>query len=177
MTRKKQEPSNDRLYPMDDSPVIFSLKDTPDINFVGRYVKEEAMFMLSLNDNHSDFVPRMEVAEWHYVLDHPTIKKECSNKKRSRKSKKTETDEKENNVQSFSVPPTLPSIPPFLQDFVNNIQQQMGHQFHTINVKVIGEDELHTLPIEALEQIREKAVEDENWELATKVRDILNSKK
>jgi hypothetical protein len=177
MKRKKQEPSNDSLYPMDDSPVIFSLKETPNINFVGRYVKEEAMFMLSLNDNKSDFVPRKEVAEWHYVLDHPTIKKECSNKKRTRKSKKSKTEEKENNVQSFSVPLPLPPLPPFLQGFVNHLQQQMGHKFQAINVKVIGEDELHTLPTEALEKIRQKAVDDENFELATKIRDIINSKK
>jgi hypothetical protein len=177
MTRKSKEPSNDRLYPANDSPVIFSLKQNPDMNFIGRYIKEEAMFLLSLNDEESDFVARKDVAEWHYVLEHPTIIKECSSKKRGRKTKKTDMENKqeENNVKSFSAP-QLPPLPPFLHGFVNHLQQQMGHKFEMINVKFIGDDELDTLPTEALEQIRAKAVEDENFELATKIRDIITSK-
>ena len=53
----------------------------------------------------------------------------------------------------------------------------MGMPFEQVNVRVVGEDELSDLPNEVLEQLLEKAVADENFELATKVRDIIKNKK
>jgi protein-arginine kinase activator protein McsA len=43
-------------------------------------------------------------------------------------------------------------------------------------VRVLGEDDLFELPKEVLEQILEQALSDENFELATKIRDAINSK-
>ena len=41
---------------------------------------------------------------------------------------------------------------------------------------MVGEEDLPTLPNEVLEQILQQALSDENFELATKVRDAINSK-
>jgi hypothetical protein len=75
--------------------------------------------------------------------------------------------------------PQFPKLPPFIMDFINNIERQIGDGFHfpSVNVRVVGENELDTLPIEILQQILDRAVDDENYELAGKVRDVINSKK
>jgi hypothetical protein len=179
MARSPKKQVNKRIYPKDDSPVIFNLIDDNQINFIGRYIEEEEMFMLSLNDNESDFVPRTHVEKWCYVLDHPTIQSECLPKKRSSRKKKndetTDDSNPKNSNQTFSIP-IQSELPPFIQDIVNNIQQELGGVFHSVNVKVVGEDDLHTLPTNLLEQIRDNAVKEENWDLATKVRDIINKR-
>jgi hypothetical protein len=188
MTRKKRRNTTDKGFPIDDRPIIFNLVNSPDINFIGRYVESESMFMLSINDNQSDFVPQTEVEEWWYIDEHPTIISEVLKKKSvkkekikkeekpkyNRNAKKTENKGNTTNQQSFSAPP-LPPIPPFLKGFVKHIQQQMGMQFEQVNVRVVGEDELDQLPNNVLEQLLNKAVEDENFELATKIRDIIKT--
>ena len=88
MARKKSRPTTDKGFPVDDRPVIFNLIDTKDINFVGRYIESESMFMLSINDNQSDFVPQADVDEWWYVDEHPTIISEVLTKKSLKKDKK-----------------------------------------------------------------------------------------
>lgn len=82
------------------------------------------------------------------------------------------------NDDDFSAPP-FPKLPPFLMNFVNNLQRQIGDGFHfeSVNVRVVGEDDLDTLPIEILQQILDRAVEEERYELAVKVRDAINKKK
>lgn len=94
-----------------------------------------------------------------------------------------ENDSNKNNDSSKndndnSAPP-FPKLPPFIMDFINNIQQQIGIGFHfqSVNVRVVGEDDLDTLPNEILQQILDRAVDDERYELAVKVRDAINSKK
>jgi hypothetical protein len=76
MTTKNQESSVIGGFPIDERPVIIILKDKADTYYVGRYIESDAMFMLSLNDESSDFVPATEVGEWWYVNEHPTIIKE-----------------------------------------------------------------------------------------------------
>ena len=82
------------------------------------------------------------------------------------------------NDDDFSAP-TFPKLPPFIMDFVNNLEQQMGNgfQFESVNVRIVGEDDLDSLPIEVLQQILDRAVEEERYELAVKVRDAINKKK
>ena len=53
----------------------------------------------------------------------------------------------------------------------------MGVHFENVNVRVVGEDDLDTLPNEILSQILENAVTNESFELATKIRDIVNKRK
>jgi hypothetical protein len=71
------------------------------------------------------------------------------------------------------------SLPSFIIDAVKNIEQQIGSGFHfqSVNVRLVGEDDLDSLPNEVLKQILDKAVEDENYELAVKIRDVINTKK
>jgi hypothetical protein len=76
MTTKNQESSVIGGFPIDERPVIIILKDKADTYYVGRYIESDAMFMLSLNDESSDFTYRGDVAEWWYVNEHPTIIKE-----------------------------------------------------------------------------------------------------
>jgi len=87
-------------------------------------------------------------------------------------------DDSSKNDSDYSVPP-FPNLPPFIMDFINNIEQQVGDGFHfqSVNVRVIGEDDLDTLPKEILQQILDRAVDDERYELAVKVRDVINVKK
>jgi hypothetical protein len=75
--------------------------------------------------------------------------------------------------------PKFPKLPPFIMDFVNNLERQIGdgYRFESVNVRVVGEDDLDTLPNEILQQILYRAVEEERYELAVKVRDAINSKK
>jgi hypothetical protein len=63
-------------YPIDERPVIIILKGKAHTNYVGRYIGTDEMFMLSLNDESSDFIPATEVNEWWYINEHPTIVKE-----------------------------------------------------------------------------------------------------
>ena len=178
MARNLKKKLNQREYPKDDSPVIFNLINDNQVNFIGRYIEEEEMFMLSLNDNESEFVPRTHVEKWYYVLEHPTIQSECLPKKRSSRKKKSNDNSDSNTYKlntDFSIP-IPPQLPPFIQNIVNDIQQELGGVFHSVNVKLVGENELHTLPTNLLEQIRDNAVNEENWDLATKVRDIINKR-
>ena len=192
MTKKKKRITANGGFPIDDRPIIFNLLDGDDVNFVGRYIESDAIFMLSLNNTESDFVAESEVDEWWYIDEHPTILKEVINKKSFKKEKVKKSDtpkaktkdidsesktdsEVNSNIHSFSAP-NLPPLPPHLIDFVQNFQQQTGVQFRNINVRVVGEDELHTLPNDVLEQILNKAVSDEQFELATKIRDIIKKR-
>lgn len=192
MTKKKKRITANGGFPIDDRPIIFNLLDGDDVNFVGRYIESDSIFMLSLNNTESDFVAESEVDEWWYIDEHPTILKEVINKKSFKKEKVKKSDtpktktkdidsesktnsESTPNMQSFSAQ-NLPPIPPFLKDFVQNFQQQTGVQFRNVNVRVVGEDELHTLPNDVLEQILNKAVSDEQFELATKIRDIIKKR-
>jgi hypothetical protein len=76
MTTKKENSSIVGSFPIDDRPVIIILGNNSSTYYVGRYIKSEAMFMLSLNDDSSDFVSETKVGEWWYVNEHPTIIKE-----------------------------------------------------------------------------------------------------
>jgi hypothetical protein len=76
MTQKNENSSALLSLPVDERPIIITLKDKESINYVGRFIKEESLFMLSLNDNSSDFVYDTDVLEWWYVNEHPTIIKE-----------------------------------------------------------------------------------------------------
>lgn len=92
-----------------------------------------------------------------------------------------EANNKKDNSQNDdnnSAPP-FPKLPRFIMDFVKNIEQQVGDgfQFDSVNVRVVGEDDLDTLPNEVLQQILDRAVEEERYELAVKVRDAINNKK
>ena len=196
MTKKKKRISNDKGFPIDERPVIFNVKDSIDINYVGRYIENECMFMLSLNDTQSDFISEKEINEWWYITEHPIVLEEVLNEKYLKKVKinkdkpkyKRKVDDSENKTdfnptatQTFSIPRnnlnTQPPLPPFLRDFVKNIEQQVGFNFQEVNVRVLGEDDLSELPIEVLQQILDKAIADENYELATKVSDLINIKK
>jgi hypothetical protein len=87
-------------------------------------------------------------------------------------------DNSSNNDSDNSAPP-FPKLPPFIMDFINNIEQQVGSGFHfqSVNIRVVGEDDLDTLPNEVLQQILDRAVDEERYELAVKVRDAINIKK
>ena len=87
MTKKNNRKTTENGFPIDDRPVIFNMVETSDINFIGRYIEGEKMFMLSLNDEQSDFVPQTEINEWWYIDEHPTILKEVLNKKTLKKEK------------------------------------------------------------------------------------------
>ena len=76
MTTKNQNSSAIGSFPIDERPVIIICKGKADTYYVGRYIESDAMFMLSLNDVGSDFIPATEVAEWWYVNEHPTIVRE-----------------------------------------------------------------------------------------------------
>jgi hypothetical protein len=76
MTTKKENSSIVGSFPIDDRPVIIILGNNSSTYYVGRYIKSEAMFMLSLNDESSDFVSETKVGEWWYVNEHPIIIKE-----------------------------------------------------------------------------------------------------
>jgi len=211
MTKKTKRPTTEKGFPIDERPVIFNLNDSTDVNFVGRYIESNNMFMLSLNDTQSDFISENEINEWWYIDEHPTIieevitqkdfkkvkvkkeekpkyrrKKDDSENKTSSESKsdsenKTDSENKPNiDASLFSLPRkrkiSMPPLPPFLKDFVEHIQQQAGVHFESVNVRMVGEEDLPTLPNEVLEQILEQALSDENFELATKVRDAIKSK-
>ena len=78
--KKKEEKNENSIivgsFPIDERPVIIVLKGKAHTHYVGRYIGTDEMFMLSLNDESSDFVPATEVNEWWYINEHPTIVKE-----------------------------------------------------------------------------------------------------
>jgi hypothetical protein len=203
MTKKTKRPTTEKGFPIDERPVIFNLNDSPDVNYVGRYIKSESMFMLSINDTESDFVSEKNINEWWYIDEHPIIIEEVITQKDFKKSKvkkeekpkyirkkddsenKTDSENKSSSeptseTHNFSLPRSkklsMPPLPPFLRDFVEHIQQQAGVHFESVNVRMVGEEDLPTLPNEVLEQILQQALSDENFELATKIRDTLKSK-
>ena len=190
MTKKNNRKTTENGFPIDDRPVIFNMVETSDINFIGRYIEGEKMFMLSLNDEQSDFVPQTEINEWWYIDEHPTILKEVLNKKTLKKEKikkvenqkyrrkSNDSDDKTestDNTRNFSAPKLSP-LPNFLKGFVKDLQESLGVQFESVQVRAIGQDELHTLPVEVLQQLLEKAEADENFELAIIVRDEISKK-
>jgi hypothetical protein len=73
MTQKIENSSALLSLPVDERPIIIVLKDKESINYVGRFINEESLFMLSLNENSSDFVYQEDILEWWYVNEHPTI--------------------------------------------------------------------------------------------------------
>jgi hypothetical protein len=76
MAIKKQKVIRIGCFPKDESPVIIKLKGNEELTYLGRYIKSEAMFLLSLNSKTSDFVSEQEVEMWWYINEHPTIVKE-----------------------------------------------------------------------------------------------------
>lgn len=109
-------------------------------------------------------------------------KKNKSSKKKAKKLKKrnVSSDSSEPHTLSFEIPSkrhvSFPAPPPFLIDLMNNLQQQVGGDFHTVNIRVVNESELDTLPNNILEQILTKAVSDESYDLASKIRDIIKNR-
>jgi hypothetical protein len=92
-----------------------------------------------------------------------------------------EANNEKNNSQNDdnnSAPP-FPKLPKSVMDFVKNFERQVGSGFHfeSVNIRVVGEDDLDTLPNEVLQQILDRAVEEERFELAVKIRDAINNKK
>jgi hypothetical protein len=107
-------------------------------------------------------------------------------KKLKKKKKKNKDSMNIDKILSAEIlnhlkPPTenqyFPPPPPFLMNIIQNIQHKMGVHFENVNVRVVGEDDLDTLPNEILNQILENAVTNESFELATKIRDIVNKRK
>ena len=98
--------------------------------------------------------------------------------KKDDNSSQNNSDNNSENESDFSAPP-FPKLPLFIMDFVKNIEQQVGDgfQFESVNVRIVGENDLDTLPNEVLQQILNRAVEEERYELAVKVRDAINNKK
>ena len=76
MTRKNENSSILGGLPIDERPIIITVKDKPLNTYVGRFIEQENLFMLSLNDMGSDFVFSDDVEEWWYVNEHPIIIKE-----------------------------------------------------------------------------------------------------
>ena len=105
------------------------------------------------------------------------LKKENKKKKDSMNIDKILSDEILKNVKVPTENQIFPPPPPFLMNIIQNIQQKMGVHFENVNVRVVGEDDLDTLPNEILSQILENAVTNESFELATKIRDIVNKRK
>lgn len=166
MASKNKKTKNDKGFPIDEQPIIFSLMDNPHIQYVGRYIESEGIFMLSINDDESDFVGENVVERWCYIDEHPTVIKEVLNKK-VKKSK--DTDDSENKTKQ-------PTLPKYVLDLIESIQNKIGKSFSQVNVLMVDETNIHELPIEILNQMLDKAVSDENFELATIVRDAINKK-
>lgn len=171
MAQKSKKSTNDKGFPIDDRPIIFSLRGADDINYVGRYIESEHIFMLSINDDVSDFVSQNVVEKWCYIDEHPTIIKEVLNKKlKKSKTKKSEKDDSERESEQ------LPTLPPYVLDLIHSIQEKMGMVFPKVNVLMVDETNIHELPLEILNQMLEKAVSEENFELASIVRDAISKK-
>ena len=192
MTNNKKNSKNSKGMPLNDSPVIFNLHDEDAINYVGRYIESEGMFLLSLNDDSSDFVPKSDVKDWWYVDEHPIIKSEVL-KNKVKKKYRRKLDDSKNKLESNSntifnselfTADGLNNIKneqteSIVNDFVNELKDKMGLNFQSIqsiNTRVITQDEFHTLPLEFLQQILKKAEADENWGLAIIIRDEISKK-
>jgi hypothetical protein len=173
MTKKSKK----MVYPIDDRPVIFNLINLDDIDYIGRYIENKGVFMLSLNDEKSNFVHESEINEWWYVDEHPAIMREVLNTKTKKKNKVKKSKRKDDDAENTNdyMPPFMQMPPPFVLDFFNQIQN-MGVDFKVVNVRNVGEKDLSTLPNKVLEQILKKAEEEENYALAIKVRDAIKSK-
>lgn len=186
MASKNKRQTNSIGFPIDERPVIFNLIDNEEVNYIGRYIESESMFMTSLNDTNSDFVSAQDIYEWWYIDEHPTVISEVLDKKKTKKDKKKENKKtnksKESNIEVSNPEPEqfqapkLPPLPPFIKDIVRDMQNKLGFNFNQVNIRIVGENDLDTLDINSLEQILSKAVEDENFELATKIRDCIKSK-
>ena len=187
MTNNKKNSKNSKGMPLNDSPVIFNLHDEDAINYVGRYIESEGMFLLSLNDDSSDFVTKSDVDE------HPIIKSEVL-KNKVKKKYRRKLDDSKNQLESNSntifnselfTADGLNNIKneqteSIVNDFVNELKDKIGLNFQSIqsiNTRVITQDEFHTLPLEFLQQILKKAEADENWGLAIIIRDEISKKK
>jgi hypothetical protein len=182
MTEKNNRKTTEKGFPIDDRPIVFNIINNNDTNFVGRYIESESIFMTSLNDDGSDFVSEKSIDEWHYIDEHPKILSEVLNKKTldnsiNEKNKfireKSEFKESDDSIENTK---THIELPVFLKTYINNLQEQLGTTFGQVNVRVVGEDDLNDLPVNILEQILEQAIQDENFELATKIRNAINSK-
>lgn len=107
-------------------------------------------------------------------------KDEVKKSKKKIKSPKKESSEqalpKDVDIDSFNLSQENIRVPQFIKNFVKNVERNAGVQFETVNIRVVGEDELDTLPKEILSQILDRAVVQEHYELASKVRDIINNK-
>jgi flagellar biosynthesis component FlhA len=104
---------------------------------------------------------------------------EKKSKKKIKASNKIDNNEdltNDVNNHLFDLFKDKTEVPSFIKNFVNKIQKQAGVEFQTVNIRVIGEDDLDTLPKEVLSQILDRAVVQEHYELASKVRDIINNK-
>ena len=118
---------------------------------------------------------------WTNILTKKDDKKdEVKKSKKKIKSPKKESSEqalpKDVDIDSFNLLQENIRVPQFIKNFVKNVERNAGVQFETVNIRVIGEDELDTLPKEILSQILDRAVVQEHYELASKVRDIINNK-
>ena len=193
MTNNKKNSKNSKGMPLNDSPVIFNLHDEDAINYVGRYIESEGMFLLSLNDDSSDFVPKSDVKDWWYVDEHPIIQSEVL-KNKVKKKYRRKLDDSKNKLESNST--TIFNSELFtadklqnleteetksmFNDFINDLRDKMGLNFESVesvNVRTISQDEFHTLPIEVLEQVLGQAEGQENWDLAIIIRDVISQKK
>jgi hypothetical protein len=103
-------------------------------------------------------------------------KKSKKNIKASKQIKNSEDLTNDVNNHLFDLFIEKTEVPSFITNFVNHIQQKAGVEFQTVNIRVVGEDDLDTLPREILTQILDRAVVQEHYELASKVRDIINNK-
>ena len=184
MTNNKKNSKNSKGMPLNDSPVIFNLHDEDAINYVGRYIESEGMFLLSLNDDSSDFVPKSDVKDWWYVDEHPIIKSEVL-KNKVKKKYRRKLDDSKNQLESNSTTIFNSELlateqnESILNNFVNHLKNKMGLNFQSIqsiNTRVITQDEFHTLPLEVLQHILQKAEADENWDLAIIIRDEISKK-
>ncbi len=83
MTRKIENSEFKKGLPIDERPIIIAFKDKPTINYIGRYVEREGLFMLSLNDSGSDFIFENDNIDWWYLDEHPIIVEEILKVKNS----------------------------------------------------------------------------------------------
>ena len=120
MTNNKKNSKNSKGMPLNDSPVIFNLHDEDAINYVGRYIESEGMFLLSLNDDSSDFVTKSDVKDWWYVDEHPIIQSEVL-KNKVKKKYRRKLDDSKNKLESNSN--TIFNSELFTADGLNNIKK------------------------------------------------------
>ena len=180
MTDKNKKRKNKSLFPIDDRPVIFSIINQIGRNYVGRFIKSENIFLLSLDDELCDFIPITEISEWWYIDEHPIILSEVL-KKRTKKIKDSDKNlksEKKENVENKDLDkkPAMPSLPPMLKNVIRNIENELGSRFNQVNVIMVNEENLELQTIDVLKGLLEIMVKEENFEMATKIRDIISKK-